>query len=87
MPTYTSRRSGIDLRTMFPPSKPARVATPAGRGWALMGGDRGKWHFIGTDSRSLCGKWAEMSRNILDWDVHLDNQCAGCRRKFEKLLK
>lgn len=58
------------------------VTAKPGRGWALMGGDRGKWHFFGRDSRSLCGKWAELSRNILDWEVHPDNQCVACRRKF-----
>jgi hypothetical protein len=61
--------------------------SPSGRGWSLMGGDRGKWHFFGYDSRSLCGKWAEMSRNILERDVHSSNQCAACRRKFEKKPK
>lgn len=64
-----------------------REAKPIGRGWALMGGDRGKWHFFGNDSRSLCSKWAELSRNILDRDVHLDNQCAACRRKLAKLTE
>lgn len=54
------------------------------RGWALMGGDRGKWHCFGFDGRSLCGKWADLTRNKLDWDVHPDNQCAACRSKFEK---
>lgn len=27
MPTYTSRRSGVDLRTMFPPSAPSPAVT------------------------------------------------------------
>jgi hypothetical protein len=62
----------------------AQRVTP-GRGWELMGGDRGKWHFIKYDNRSLCGKWAAFGSNALDWDVHPDNQCAACRRKLEKL--
>lgn len=53
-------------------------------GWDLMGGDRGKWHFFERDGRSLCGKWANISWNILTDDVHPDNQCAACRRKFAK---
>lgn len=56
-----------------------------GRGWALMGGDRGKWHFFGYDSRSLCSKWAELSRNILERDVCTEERCATCNRKFQKL--
>lgn len=57
-----------------------------GRGWALMGGDRGKWHFFGKDNLSLCGKWAEISRNVLERHVHSDIQCAACRHKYAKLV-
>jgi hypothetical protein len=53
-------------------------------GWALMGGDRGKWHWFGADGRSLCGKWANLTWNILEQDVHPDEQCAACRRKFNR---
>lgn len=56
---------------------------PKPTGWDLIGGDRGKFHFFGRDGRSLCGKWANLTWNVLALDVHPDNQCATCRRKFQ----
>lgn len=58
---------------------------PKSVGWDLMGGDRGKWHYFGRDGRSLCGKWANLTRNQLAQDVHPDNQCVGCRKKIARI--
>jgi hypothetical protein len=46
---------------------------------------RSKFHYVGTDSRSLCGKWARIDGCIEDGlDDHPDN-CAACRRKLVRL--
>lgn len=56
---------------------------PRPEGWANFTGDRGKWHYFGADGRSLCGKWANMTRNILEkGNDDSDANCAACRRKL-----
>lgn len=66
------------------------VAKPKPTGWAdfsITG--VGRYHFFGEDGRSLCGKWANMTRNILSRDdqVHESNQCAACRKKRATMLR
>ena len=46
-----------------------------------------KFHFYGSSGRSLCGKFANLTWNILSQDVHPDNQCAACRRKFDTAVR
>lgn len=44
---------------------------------------RSRFHFFGTDSRSLCGKWANLFGTIElvnEWDDHTDN-CSVCRAR------
>ena len=48
---------------------------------------RSKFHFVGVDRRSLCGKWAYLAGDIEDGnDEHIDN-CAECRRRKAKEYK
>lgn len=62
------------------------LVRPPGRGWANFGNDRAKWHFIGPDNRSLCGKWADLTRNLLELELHPEFRCASCQRRFAKLI-
>lgn len=43
---------------------------------------RSKFHYVGLDRRTLCGKWAFIGRGDIEdgQDEHPDN-CATCRRK------
>lgn len=59
-------------------------------GWAdfsIMG--NGRYHYFGSDGRALCGKWVNLTRNILvpDGSLHDDNKCAACRRKRATQLR
>ena len=42
---------------------------------------RGKFHYVGDDGRSLCGKWLYLKGDLDDSkDDHPDN-CTACRKK------
>lgn len=53
------------------------------RGWYGPPNSR-RWHYIGTDGRSLCGKWL-----VPSWSPHLvdraygpaSGDCAECKKK------
>lgn len=67
-----------------------RQYKPRPAGWANFNpAGLGKDHFFGDDGRSLCGKWANMTRNILSRDDELsdDAKCAACRRKRAVMLR
>ena len=57
----------------------------ADTGWTNFGGQSRKWHYIGEDGRSLCGKWAAWTRGPFEqgMDESPDN-CAACRRRLAK---
>lgn len=55
-------------------------------GWDDNGGRTRAYHWFGADGRSLCGKWANLSWNLLlsDKAVHADHRCKTCDRKHPK---
>ena len=57
----------------------------ADTGWTNFGGQSRKWHYIGEDGRSLCGKWAAWKPHRLEQgDNGSPDNCASCRRRFAK---
>lgn len=69
-------------------SKPPPGSTASGgsaTGWwnpnPYNGRRRGCFHYVWSDRRSLCGRWAYIQGHIEEGqDAHVDN-CAACRKR------
>lgn len=53
-------------------------------GWVWFLNSR-KAHYIGSDGRSLCGKWAYLGSSFEQGKDNSPDNCASCKRKLKKL--
>lgn len=52
-------------------------------GWTNFHGQSRKWHWIGPDGRSLCGKWGMFIEHDLDpKTTPSPDNCAGCWKRL-----
>jgi hypothetical protein len=48
---------------------------------------RSKWHYIGEDGRSLCGKWLHLIGPLEHGNDNSADNCAECKRRLEKIKR